>query len=128
MPPGGLGSAGSRLKPAAARIGRPTRPAVIRECHASLEHGRSTTKADRLSDPGTRFSRLSSCAALAPFCAALQTLYNTRLTYEEITIERVSRAVRIGCRGGSLDGRDPQREDRSEERRVGKECRSRWSP
>ena len=28
----------------------------------------------------------------------------------------------------SLLGDDPDREGRSEERRVGKECRSRWSP
>src|SRR2546426_1117110 len=30
--------------------------------------------------------------------------------------------------GQSLGARDPDRAERSEERRVGKECRSRWSP
>src|ERR1039457_488951 len=38
MSPGGLASTGSRLKPAAARIGRPTRPALFRPCHVSLNH------------------------------------------------------------------------------------------
>src|ERR1039458_8204638 len=40
MSPGGLGSTGSRLKPAAARIGRPTRPALFRPCHASAKRDR----------------------------------------------------------------------------------------
>src|ERR1039458_3097874 len=38
MSPGGLASTGSRLKPATARIGRPTRPALFRPCHVSLNH------------------------------------------------------------------------------------------
>src|ERR1017187_5403881 len=36
MSPGGLGSTGSRLKPAAARIGRPTRPALRSASRVSL--------------------------------------------------------------------------------------------
>ena len=43
-----------------------------------------------------------------------------------VCVEKQS-AVRLkGCRGG--DGEGAELELRSEERRVGKECRSRWSP
>ena len=45
MSPGGLGSTGSRLKPAAARIGRPTRPGAF-----STLSPRSATRALYLPD------------------------------------------------------------------------------
>src|SRR2546425_5733138 len=43
---------------------------------------------------------------------------------------RGQRRIRQRCRGGLRDvvDRPPEEIDRSEERRVGKECRSRWSP
>src|ERR1039457_923692 len=71
MSPGGLGSTGSRLKPAAARIGRPTRPALFRPCHDSPKQGadkvgqpilaagplQQTTKTDRVSHKKSRAAR-----------------------------------------------------------------------
>src|ERR1039458_2534352 len=54
MSPGGLGSTGSRLKPAAARIGRPTRPALFRPCRASTADGRSRWNYESARSKGTQ--------------------------------------------------------------------------
>ena len=47
-------------------------------------------------------------------------------------LTRKERTHRLCTRGGMLESflQEPERltDDRSEERRVGKECRSRWSP
>ena len=48
----------------------------------------------------------------------------------DISGRKGAHAARQRHGGGSADERDPRRgsDHRSEERRVGKECRSRWSP
>ena len=46
------------------------------------------------------------------------------LTYFRSNFERI--AERLATRGGAINLEGVR--DRSEERRVGKECRSRWSP
>ena len=47
------------------------------------------------------------------------------------TLEHVYALLKANCKPDRFDGRDGPvwgQEYRSEERRVGKECRSRWSP
>ena len=39
-----------------------------------------------------------------------------------------SQETQTYLKGGKIAGRAPKNPARSEERRVGKECRSRWSP
>ena len=46
--------------------------------------------------------------------------YHTLINWEKTDIEKVSALIEVRV--------TPQRGQRSEERRVGKECRSRWSP
>ena len=42
--------------------------------------------------------------------------------------ERTKRTHRLCNLGGTIESLAPEVKNRSEERRVGKECRSRWSP
>ena len=57
--------------------------------------------------------------------AALVALLFGKISYKEIKeyVRKYKEGHGTECSGGDCEG-----ESRSEERRVGKECRSRWSP
>ena len=66
--------------------------------------------------------------SFASVTAASFTFQRTFMSVEEILYHCTvhSRAANLG--GTAMNGRDTDALPRSEERRVGKECRSRWSP
>src|SRR3712207_9262786 len=64
----------------------------------------------------------SSC----PLCPGLHACYNGR--YKGLRYREVERIPKSRSQFGSGSATRPREVGRSEERRVGKECRSRWSP
>src|SRR5256885_14287044 len=84
---------------------------------ALAERIRELDRAGRLLDAAPELQKLFGNARSELFH------YEVRSTYDTPEIAESRRIVEDALREPSLE--DP---DRSEERRVGKECRSRWSP
>src|SRR2546426_5395071 len=81
-----------------------------------LNHPRRTRRGE--------FAREPPCVSAAP---EVQRLHPCRVAHQPEPLQSLAAVVQAECKD-TVQSTEEVRPPRSEERRVGKECRSRWSP